>query len=86
MIQSGLLHQIVGRSPVAVTIEQCADNAPAQHSRKRFLIGFRLERRDNFIAARKAANVQAFFIRGTTAKAGIVRRVCFLDALFSYQR
>src|SRR5260221_5232256 len=74
---------MVSRSPVAMTIQQRADNAATQHPGKRFLISFRLEGCDNFITARKAANVQALFIRRTTAKARIVRSVPFLDTFFS---
>ena len=82
MIQSGLLHQVVGRGPVAVTIEQRPDDAAAQHSGERFLISLRLKRRDDFIAAREASNVQALLIRRATTKARIVWRVSFLDTFF----
>src|SRR5258706_1391693 len=46
---------MVSRSPVAMTIQQRADNAATQDPGKRFLISFRLEGCDNFITARKAA-------------------------------
>ncbi len=82
MIQSGFLHQVIRARPVAMTIQQRADDAAAQHSRKRFLISLWLERRNDFIAAREAANVQALFVRRAATKAGVVRRVGFLNALF----
>ena len=50
MIQPGLLHQVISRRPVAVTIEQRADDPATQHSGKRFLISLRLESGDNLIA------------------------------------
>src|SRR5712692_2389685 len=82
MIRSGFLHQVIRSCPVAVTIQKRADNATAQHPRKRFLISFRLKGRDDFIAAREAANVQALFVGWPAPKASVVRRVGFLDAFF----
>src|SRR5205807_10481990 len=86
MVRSGFLHQVISRGPIAMTIEQRADDAAAQHSRKGFLISLGLERRDDFIATWKAANVQTFFIRRTATKAGIVWRVSFLETLFVLHR
>jgi len=68
MIQSGFFHQVIRSRPVAVTIEQRADDAAAQHSRKRFLISLGLEPRDDFIAVREAANVQPFSFAGPQPK------------------
>src|SRR5258708_8246800 len=82
MIQSGLLHQVVGRGAVAVTIGQRPDTPASQHSRKSFLISFRLEGGDDFIALRKASNVQALLVRRATTKARVVWRVSFLDTFF----
>src|SRR5436853_4543527 len=82
MIQSSFLHQVVRRRPVAMAIEQCADNSAAQHPRECFLISFRIESRDDFIALRKAANVQTLFIRRPAAETGHLRRVDFLETLF----
>src|SRR5438105_6608726 len=67
MIQARLLHQVKRRGPVAMTVEQCSDYPAAQQSRKCFLIGFRVEGCDDFIAAREAANMQALLVRRTTA-------------------
>ena len=69
-----------------MAVEQRADNAPAQHSGKRFLISLRLEGRYDFIALRKAANVQTLFVRRAAAKARIVWRVSFLNAFFVHDR
>ena len=84
MIQALLLHQVIRRGPVAMTVEQCANDPAAQHSRKCFLIGFRVEGCDDFIAAREAANVQTFLVRWTTAKASHAWRVSFLETLFAH--
>src|ERR1051326_3862714 len=82
MIDSGFLHQVISRGPIAMTIEQRADDAATQHPRKRFLISRGMESSDNFITFGKAANVQPFFIRWSTAKASHVRRVSFLKTFF----
>src|SRR5207302_11032401 len=82
MIRSRFLHHMICTGPIAMTIEQRADDPPAQHSRKRFLISFRVKSCDNFTAVGKAANVQAFFVCRAAAKAGIVWRVGFLNAFF----
>src|SRR6266404_2617702 len=68
MICAGAFHQVISGGPVAMTVEQRPDDATAQHSRKRFLICLRLKLRDYFVALRKAANAQAFFVRRTAAK------------------
>src|SRR5712692_4384092 len=82
MIGSGFVHQVIRARPVAVTIQKRADDPATQHARKCFLISFGSKGRDDFIATCEAANVQALFVRRTTAKAGVVRSVSFLDALF----
>lgn len=82
MIHSGFLHQVIRSRPVAVTIEQRADDPAAQHAGKRFLISFGLKGRNDLIAAREAANVQALFVRRAAPKARVARRVSFLDAFF----
>src|SRR5581483_1075775 len=82
MIKSGLLHQVIRRRPITMTIKQSADDPAAQHSRKRFLISFRIESRDDLIALRKTADVQTFLIGGPATEAGHVRRVSFLETFF----
>ena len=68
-----------------MTVEQCADDPAAQHSRKCFLIGFRVEGCDDFIAAREAANVQALLVRRTAAKASHAWRVGLLQSFFVHK-
>ena len=70
--------------PVAVTVEQRADDAAAQHSVESFLILLWLEFGDDFLAIGEAAYVKSFRVGWPTAKARQIRRVCFLDALISH--
>ena len=79
MIRGGFLHQVIRGGPVAMTIQQRADDAAAQHSGKCFLISRRLKGRHDFITLGKAANVQALFIRWSTSKARHAGRVGFLE-------
>lgn len=74
-----------GRGPVAMAVEQSADDAAAQHPGKRLLVRFRLEVGYHFITVGKAANVQALFVRGTATEARIVRCVSFLKALAHFE-
>jgi hypothetical protein len=79
-VRAGFLHQVPGGSPVAMTIEQRADDAAAQHAGERLILCARLPLGDNFITDREAADVQAFRIRGATTKTGKIRCESFLDA------
>jgi len=67
-----------------MTIEERTNDPAAQHSRKRLLITFRLESRYHLVALRKAANVQALFVRRAATKANHVWRVGFLETLFAH--
>ena len=79
-VGAGFLHQVPGSGPVAMTIEQRADNAAAQHARKCLVLFARLPLSDNFIAVRKAADVQSLWIRGATSETGKIWCKGFLDA------
>ena len=81
LVRARLFHQMPRCRPVAVTIEQRADDSATQHPLKRFVLLARLPFSNNFIAIRKAADVQALRIRRPTSKTGEVRRVRFLNAL-----
>jgi hypothetical protein len=72
---------LICRRPVAVTIQQRADDAATQHSGERFLISFGFESGDNLLTLGKAADVQTFLVRGPTAETRHVRRVSFLNTL-----
>jgi hypothetical protein len=72
---------MVGGGPVAMAVEHGAGYATTQHSRKRFLVRFRLPLSDNFLALGKAANVQTVFVCRATTKTIQDCRESFLDAL-----
>src|SRR5215213_806534 len=80
LVGAGPLHQMPGRGPVAMAVEQSADDSAAQHSFKRFIFAAGLPLGHHVVAVRKTANVQALRIRWTTAKAGEVGSVGFLNA------
>lgn len=84
MIGARALHQMISSGPVAMTVEQRADDAAAEHPGKCLLIRLGLKFRDYFVTLRKAANVQPLFVRRPATKARIVGRVGFLDAFFSH--
>src|SRR4051812_35123265 len=77
-------HHRVGRRPIQMTVEQRADDAAVQHSRKGFLPLFGFKVGHDFITLREAANVQPLWIRRTTTEARVVRRVSFLKTLFAH--
>ena len=85
MIRAGFLHQVIRGGPVAVTIEERANNSATQHSGKGFLISRRLESRDHFIAFGEAANVQSLFIRWPTSEARHLRRIGFLETFVHFE-
>ena len=85
MVQTIALHQVIRSRPVAMAVEQCADNSAAEHSRKRFLVGFRLPISDHFFALGKAADVQPFFVCRATTKTREPWCVGFLDTFFSHE-
>src|SRR5689334_14262831 len=70
-----------GGGPVAMTVEQCADDAAAQHAFKRFVLLAGVPFGDDNIAVRKAAHVHTLRIRRSTTNAREIRRVSFLNAL-----
>lgn len=85
MIKTVSLHQEVRRGPVAVTIEQCPDNAAAEHASECFLISLRLKFGRHLVAVGKAADVQTLFVGRTTTKAGVVGSVSFLETLVHFE-
>ena len=78
MIVAHLLHQVPGRGPVAVAIEQRADDTAIQDAGKRFIFRLRFPFRYDHVAFRKAADAQAFRVGWPAAPTGVVRRVLFL--------
>ena len=80
-VGAALLHQMPRCRPVAVTIEERADDSTTQHSLERFILLARLPLSDNFFAVGKTADVQALRVRWSTAEAREIRGVSFLDTL-----
>ncbi len=78
---SPALHQMPGGSPIAMAIEQRADDPAVQNAGKRLIFFLRFPLGDHFIAARETADVQTFRIRRTATKAMILRRKLFLKRL-----
>src|SRR6185369_2896557 len=78
-VSAALFHQMPCGGPVAMTIEQSADDAAAQNTGERFVFRFGLPLGDNLFTFSKTANVQTFRICGSTAETGKVRSVSFLD-------
>src|SRR4051794_25127993 len=62
-VGAAFLHQMPRCGPVAVTIEERADDPAAQHSRKRFVFFTRLPLCDNLVAIRKTSDVQTLRVR-----------------------
>ena len=75
---------MVGGRPIAMAIEQCADDAAIQNSLKRFVFFLRLPLRDDFAVVWKTPDMQSVRIGRTTAPAGIIRRVFFLQRLVTH--
>jgi len=69
MIRAGVFHQMISRSPVAMTIEQRADDSAVQNAGKRFVLRLRLPFRDDFAVPGKTADAQTLGIRRTTTPA-----------------
>src|SRR2546423_14546045 len=70
-----------GGRPVAVAIQERADDAAVQNSRERLVFFLRRPLGHHFIAADEAANVETVRIRRAATEAGIGRRVKFLERL-----
>ena len=79
LVGAALLHQVPRRRPVAMTVEECADDPAAQHSLKRFIPGARLPLRHNLVAISKTADVQALRVCWSTTEAREIRGKCFLN-------
>lgn len=75
------VHQVPRRGPVAMAVEQRADDAAVQHAFISFVFRTRLPLGNNLFAVCKAANMQALGISGTTTKAREIRREDFLNTL-----
>ena len=72
------LHQMIRGGPIAMTVEQCADNPTIQNSGKSFVFLLRPPVCNDFTVLRKTANTQSFGIRWPATPARIVLGVLFL--------
>ena len=72
------LHQMIRRGPVAMAIEQRADDAAIQDSTKRFVFFLRFPFGDQFAVVGETSNMQPIRICRAATEADIVGRVFFL--------
>src|SRR4051812_21297822 len=70
-----------GGRPVAVAIEERADDPAVQNPRERLIFFLWHPLGHDFIAADETANVEAVGIRRAAAEAGVGRRAKFLERL-----
>ena len=52
-----ILHEMIGGRPIAMAIEQCADDAAIQNSLERFVFFLRFPLRDHFAVFRKTPDM-----------------------------
>ena len=76
-------HQMISRCPVAMTVEQSADHAAIQSSRKGFILFLRFPLSDDFAVLWETSNMQPIRVRRTATKTHIVWRILFLKRLGS---
>ena len=77
-------HQVVRCRPVAVAIEQRANDSAVQNSMERFVFLLRFPLSDDFAVLRETTNMQASRICRTAAEANVFRCVLFLERLFYF--
>ena len=71
-------HQMISSCPVAVAIEQCADDAAIQDFIKSFVFFLWSPLRDDFAILQETSNMQPVRICRTATPADVVRSVFFL--------
>ena len=79
-----LVHQVPRRGPVAMAVEQRADDAAVQHAFVSLVFRTRLPLGNDLFAVCEAANMQALGISGTAPKAREIRRESFLNTLIHH--
>ena len=70
-----LLHDVISRRPIAVAIEERADNAAVEDARERLVFRFRLPLRHDRVAFREAAEAQPVRVGRAGARKSTVRRM-----------
>jgi len=71
-------HQMIRCGPVAMTIEQCADDPAVQNSLERFVFFLRFPLSDDLAVLQETTNMQAIRVCRAATEANISRRVFFL--------
>src|SRR5215472_7203103 len=84
MLRAALLHQVVSRGPIAVTVEQNTDDAAAEYAGKGFIPGLGLPFSDYLRAGGKTPNPQSPLVGRSATKAGHARSESFLEALLGH--
>src|SRR5205085_7433527 len=74
------------RRPVAVAVEQRADDAAVEDVVECRVMRLRRPVADELVPLAKAADAQSFVVGRTAAEAAVLRRVRFLDALGGHGR
>jgi len=74
-------HEMISRCPIAMTIQQRADDAAIQDSIKSFVFFLRFPLGDHFAVFWKASDVQPVRVRRAATETNIVRRIFFLKRL-----
>lgn len=77
-----VFHQMICRGPVAVTIEQAADDSAIQNTRERIVFRLGLPFRNDFAIPDETPHVQAFAIRWAAAEARVFGSILVLKRLF----
>jgi len=73
------LHQMIGRGPIAVAIQQRANDSAIQNARKSLVFFLRRPIGDDFIAMGETHDVKPLGIRRSTPETCVLRRVMFLQ-------
>src|SRR5437868_8560948 len=84
MVRTGLLHQMIGRRPVAMAVEQRPYDPAIQHAGERFVFRLRPPFRDDFTIYGKTADPQSVTIRRTATPACVFGSVFFLKRLLRH--
>ena len=72
------LHEMIGRTPIAVAIEERATNAPVENRAKGDMVRLCLPGRDEDVTLEKAAQTKAFLIGLTAAKTPVLGSILLL--------
>src|SRR5690606_8392806 len=83
LARPGALQEVPGRGPVAVAVEQRADDPAVQHPGECLVVRLRRPLAHQFLALDEAAQAETLLVGRTAAEAHVVLRVAFLQALLA---